>query len=264
MDFRFVKVVLLAMLLPLGTACTLKEEAELVFPNRPGKLFVEGYLAAGQPIKLTFIRSSTFQQDLSVQLIWNAQAELLLPDTVLALQNLFYKEKESGKAFNYVHPYQLPAGLTGDSLRLRLITADKMDTLYAATALVEPVRISGWQVREKQITVSCGHAAMPQNRYYGIYLEYQVAGNTSRSTQYYDFAHITDPQIDFVLDVPAGKRPYRIILYRITPANYHFQRALSQAHRSNIDPFEAPVVLPSNIRGGQGIFTYSTADTLEL
>ena len=264
MDFRSVKNILLVLLLAFSAACTLKEEAGLVLPRHPGKLFVEGYLSPGAPIQLTFIRSSTFQQNLSLQLIWNAQAELMLPDTTLPLQNLFYKDKESGKILNYVNPYRLPAGLALDSLRLRLITDDKADTLYGTTALVEPVKISSWQARDQQIRVSCAQATTPENRYYGLYSEYQVAGNIIRKSQYYDYSHHSDPQISFLLDVPAGERSYRIILYRITPQNYHFQRALSQAARSNIDPFEAPVALPTNIRGGQGFFTYSTTDTLLL
>jgi hypothetical protein len=70
-------------------ACTLKEEAELVLPRQEGRLFLEGYLSPGAPIKLTLIRSSDLQQDLSLQLIWNARAELVLPTNIRGGQGVF-------------------------------------------------------------------------------------------------------------------------------------------------------------------------------
>lgn len=53
-------IYLLLLLLP--AACALKEEAELVFPVSPEKLFVERYLSPGEPVRLSLIRSSSFQQ----------------------------------------------------------------------------------------------------------------------------------------------------------------------------------------------------------
>ncbi len=233
-------------------------------PFSPAKLFVEGYLVPGEPIRLSLIRTSTFQEDLALQLVWNAEAELLLPDTTIQLQNIFYKEKESGKLVNYASAYIMPAILPGDSVRLRIITGDKADTLYAATEPVEQVKIIGWAFDGTQIRVRCENGAEPRNRFYGIYLEYEQEGKTKRKAEYYDHSLSGEGELTFRLDVPATHYPYRVVLYRVTQANYYFQRALQQAARANEDPFEPPVVLPTNVRGGQGIFTYSTQDTLVI
>ncbi|RAU81331.1 DUF4249 family protein [Pontibacter arcticus] len=248
----------------LMTSCALKEEAELVMPASPARLFVEGYLVPGEPIRLSLIRTSSFQEDLSLQLVWNAHVELMLPDTVIRLQNIFYKDKVSGKMVNYASPYRLPAILPEDSVRLRIITVNNADTLYAATETVAPVVITDWVFNGTQIRLSFTNGPDARHRFYGVYLEYELAGQTIRKSEYYDYSLSSEPELSIRLDVPDGKQPYRIILYRITPDNYHFQRALQQASRSNVDPFEPPVVLPSNVQGGQGIFTYSTQDTLVI
>ena len=252
------------LLFLLMTSCELKEDAELVMPVSPAKLFVEGYLMPGEPIRLSLIRTSSFQEDLSLQLVWNARVELMLPDTAIQLQNIFYKDKKSGKLINYASPYRLPAVLPGDSVRLRIITENSTDTLYAATEPVEQIKITGWTLSDTQIRWSFANGSEAKDRFYGVYLEYKLAGQTIRKSEYYDHSLSSEPELSMRLNVPNGNRPYRITLYRITPANYHFQRALQQASRSNIDPFEPPVMLPSNVQGGQGIFTYSTQDTLVI
>jgi hypothetical protein len=246
----------------MSSSCTLKEEADLVFPESPGRFFTESYLSAGEPVKLCLLRGSSFQKDLSLQLVWYAKAELLLPDTTITLQNILFKDSESGKLVNYVSTFLLPPLLPEDSLRLRIISEDKADTLYAATELVQPIEITDWSLNDRQIMISCANGTSMRNRFYGVYLEYEREGSIIRKSEFYDYSRTEDSRLTFRLDIPSGDRSYRIILYRITPANYRFQRAIQQASRSNVDPFEAPVVLPTNIRGGQGIFTYSTADTL--
>lgn len=249
------------LLLLLGS-CALKEESELVMPASPASLFVEGYLVPGKPIRLSLVHTSTFQEEMALQLVWNAEAELLLPDTAIQLQNIFYKEKGTGKLVNYASPFLMPALLPGDSVRLRIITGDKADTLYATTQPVEQVKITGWSFDGSQIRVSCENGAEPEDRFYSIYLEYEQEGKTKRKAEYYDHSLSGEGALTFRLEVPAGHQPYRVILYRVTPANYRFQRALQQASRANQDPFEPPVVLPTNVWGGQGMFTYSTQDTL--
>ncbi len=249
-------------MLLLLSSCSLKEESELVMPVSPAHLFVEAYLLPGEPLRLSLIRTSTFQEDLALKLVWNAEVELLLPDTTIQLQNIFYKEKGSGKLVNYASTYLMPVMLPGDSVRLRIINGDKADRLYAATEPVEQVKITGWSFDGTQIRVSCENGAEPRNRFYGIYLEYEQEGKTKRKTEYYDHSLSGEEELTFRLDVAAGQQPYRVVLYRVTQANYSFQRALQQASRSNVDPFEPPVVLPTNVRGGQGVFTYSTQDSL--
>jgi len=199
-----------------------------------------------------------------MQLVWNAKVELLLADTTLTLQNIFYKDKASGKLINYANPYVLPAVLPEDSIRLRIITENEQDTLYAVTKPVAPVKITGWTLTGQQLVLSCTQGTATHNRYYGVYLEYEQDGENKRKVEYYDHARSDEPTLTFRLALPPGKRAYRVILYRITPANYHFQRAVQQASRSNVDPFEAPIVLPTNVQGGQGIFTYTTQDTLYI
>ncbi|WP_025608552.1 DUF4249 family protein [Pontibacter actiniarum] len=235
-----------------------------MMPSSPDKLFVEGYLSPGVPIQLSLIRSSSLRESLSVQLVWNAKAELVLADTAVVLQNILYRGKESIRLINYVNTYRLPTELSGDSLRLRIVTEGGGDTLYAATPLVEQVRIDGWELKEKMISVSCPNSAKEDGRYYGVYLEYELEGEVKRKSEYYDYSSVQDKQLTFQLDVPSGKRAYRLILYRITAANYSFQRTLQQASRASVDPFEPPVALPTNVQGGQGIFTYITADTLYI
>lgn len=208
------------------------------------------------------MRSSNFQEDLSLQLIWNAKAELILPDTIIKLQNIFYKDSKSGKLVNYVSPFRIPYLMMADSIRLRIVTENKADTLRAVTELTTPVKISSFQLDEQKILVHSTNGSLPENRYYGIYLEYTINEEVIRKSEYYDYSRVTDQELSFQLNIPPGRRSYRVILYHITAANYEFQRALQKASRSNVDPFEAPIILPGTIKGGQGIFTYTTADTL--
>lgn len=257
---RFIVYFLLIIL----SSCALKEESDLVMPTNKSKLFVECYTSPGSPIKVSLIRTSSFQEDLSVQLVWNAKAELILADTIITLQNIFYKDTESGKIINYASPYYLPAMVPGESIRLRIITNDEKDTLYATTEFVEPIKIVDWSRDGQHIIIRCSNGSNAINRFYGVYLEYEYEGNIIRKTEYYDYSLTNEKELTFRLNIPAEGYPYRIILYRIAPANYRFQLALQKAGHSNVDPFEAPVILPTNIQGGQGIFTYSTQDTLIL
>ena len=264
MDAGALRFQVVALLLLLASACSLKEEASLVLPQGKDSYFVEAYLAPGAPVGVSLTRTNNFQDDLSLRLVWYASASLSTTDTVISLSNMFFRNSSSGKLLNYVNPYIIPSGAAEDSIRIQIISESGGDTLYAATERVEPIKIKQWTLQNQVLQVSCNNGTSPANRYYSLFVESIKENKTMRKLIYYDYSHVEVPDLSISIQVSADEQLRRVIFYRITSANYQFQVALQQASRSNVDPFEPPVRLPTNIRGGEGIFTYCTADTLKF
>ncbi|WP_224996065.1 DUF4249 family protein [Cesiribacter sp. SM1] len=264
MDARIINA-LTSLLLVFLSSCTLQEEAALVLPQGKDSYFVEAYLTPDAPLRLSLSRTNNFQDDLSLRLVWYASAFVSTPDTSMQLSNFFYRDAKGGKLFNYANAYKLPHNMSsGDSISIRIISESLQDTLYAATAVVAPVQIEEWKLQNNLLQLWCNNGADAANRYFAVYVESSKGDAELRKTYYYNYTSIADEQLSISLQLNEEEQLNKVILYRITEANYHFQLALQQASKSNIDPFEPPVALPSNIRGGQGIFTYCTTDTLSL
>lgn len=263
MDARAINL-LAALLLLLASSCALKEEAALVLPQGKQSYFLEAYLSPGAPATVCLSRTNSFQEDISLRLVWYAIGILSTPDTTLPLNNIFYRDSKNGKLINYANPHLLSPGNGLDSIRIQIISESGKDTLYAATEVVEAIEIKRWNLQDRQLQLFCNNGSGPANRYYCVFVEGKKEGKTFRKSVYYDHRAISDPVLNLTVQLLASEQVKKIILYRITAANYGFQMALQQASRSNIDPFEPPVGLPTNIRGGQGIFTYCTTDTLNI
>lgn len=262
MDLRFVKGWCCLVLSLLLSACMLDDDAVLEFAQVQEMPFVECYLVPGAPVKLSLFRTNSLREDISLQLISGAKVAVELPATTLLLQNKVHADSRSGKLYNYLTDTPLPKALTTDSIRLKITTAAGDTTLYAATALVEPLTIKQWSFQEQRLQLSCNNGSNKQNRYYSLFLKTLRGKEAVIRNMQYDYTSVAEPYISISVIIPADEKPRQVILYRITEENYHFQVALKKAVRTNTDPFEAPQLITGNIKGGGGMFTYFTADTL--
>ena len=250
------------LLSALFWACTLNDEAVMELPAPEESYFVEAYLAPGAPVRLAFMKTNSFQEDVALKLVEGARVELLLPEKELLLKNTVFADPKTGKLMNYNSSKALPRTMLTDSIRLRITTASGAETLYAATELVEPISINQWSLQEQRLKISFNNGSTLSNRYYSVYIQSIRGDEGIIRTLHYDYTRVNDEELTISIVIPEGEKPKRVILYRLTRENYDFQLALKKAIQANTDPFEAPQVVPTNIRGGQGLFTYFTADTL--
>jgi len=249
------------VLLFLGS-CILKEDANLVLPKEEQKVYVEAYLAKGQPITVSLFESNSLDAALSVKLLWNAEPTVTFQDTSIQLLNLFYYDPTSGKIINYANPYLVKHQQDSIFLSITLPNGKKINSM---TEVVEPIEIVDYKIEQGTISITCNQGKNNKNPFYGFFLQQFSKTDTIINMSYFNYSS-QEALNQVILQQKLGSDMDSIvaIAYRMNALNYDFQTKLKQASAANIDPYQSPVKLPSNINGGAGIFTFYSSDTLRI
>lgn len=150
-----------------------------------------------------------------------------------------------------------------DTLFLDITTANKTK-ITASTPIPYNVYITDYKIENNLASIRFYTSDQSQQNYYIYTLEIKNGGSiTTKESVYLDYSHYqTTSLVEKTIvcnDLP-GAEEVKLILKRITKANYHYQISQNAASTAVQGSITNPVPLKGNLHGALGIFTCYTED----
>ena len=242
-------------------SCTLNNKADLTFPTSSKNLMMECYLTPGKNFELRLMESNSFQEDLVLQLTWNAHVTISSEDNDIKLLNILNPNTHTKYIFNYGSPQVVPQ-TTNSNYSIQIETEDG-EKLQATTSTVEFVPIK--QIRQKinEIYISFHVPKNTPEKFFTIIAEGKFKDENQTIVEDFDGSNWEEEDITVSLKGNFDDwESIKVKLLHITSQYYDFKKSIAGAYSANIDPFTVPTEMDSNVSGGLGIFTYYTVDSL--
>lgn len=236
------------------------ENKELSFNGlhtEPG-YFVECYLIPGEDYRL----SATKLQPLHEDYILDYSLEFDVKIDTLSLKQGLFKQNGTYYLYNYGHPYRfIPRNQT--LAKLHVITPDN-DTITASTTIPEQVHICNALLQNNEVKFDFVLSAESWHNFYMININAQHTDTLIRKNRFLDYSDKNfEDTVSFKYDVvPNGNlEKLKVVLRRMTQANYEYQISMQNAKDANRDNLVLPSPLAGNLKNATGIFTCFTCDS---
>ena len=237
------------------------ENRELSFNGlhtEPG-YFVECYLIPGEAYRL----SATKLQPLYEDYILDYSLEFDVKIDTLNLKHGLFKQNDTYYHYNYGHPSHFRpkrAALT----HLHVCTPDN-DTITASTTIPEQVHLFNTQFQNNEIKFDFILSAESWHNYYMININAQHIDTLVRKNRFLDYSDIDfEDTVSFKYNFIANGdlKKLKVVLRRVTRANYDYQISMQNAKDANRDNLVLPSPLAGNLKNATGIFTCFTCDSV--
>ena len=253
------------------TACNLEQDIELELPAYEARTVVESYLEPGKPFTLLLTRSDGFfapfgeinGEYLENLLYDGAEVRIRYGDEEVVLENQTVFDPVEFEVFNYASSERVPADNPGPYfLDITTVTGERITAETVIPARIEPdsivVEFAEGDTLARLLTYFSDPDPETDN-YFRRLLYYNVVDSLEQDfTATDDFVDGDSPIVfGSGYDLPEGDS-YLSILYHITPEYYAYLNSVDNAVSSNGNPFGAPGIILSNVKGEEnplGIFT---------
>lgn len=263
------KTIVLAMLgACLIWCCKKTSDIDIKPPDYNKEMVVEGYVQAGDSLKLLISESASYFEKPELTLVYNAIVTLTYKGITDTLKNVVTIDKIHKRGFNYISNIVIPEDYDAEfSLHIQDISGGRGGS--AKTKLVKQVPI---EILRK---VDAGNGLFNLN----VAFEDDPANRDYyRLLLFSDSLH-RQPDVDLLLtdELYASQRisitpqmPYSlndtviVELYHLDPSFYKYLESMRNAIVANFDPLTRPTSVKSNIEGAIGIFSSArvSRDTL--
>lgn len=260
MSLRFLNLLLICIFF---TACALNNDADIEFTRTEQNLMMECYLTPGNNFEMRLMETNSFNEDLVLQLVWNADVIVYSKDKKRRLLNILNSNNNTNYVFNY-GVSELVSDDSSEEYSISIIT-EKGKHLTANTHVVEFIPIKEVTEDKNEIKVSFNIPINPKEKYFSIIAEGEDDKEDRLIIEDFDASLWTDDEVIVSLRGDFYNwKTLKIKLQHITSDYYVFKKSTDDAYSANIDPFTVPTKVVSNVNGGIGIFTYFTIDSLVL
>ncbi|MCT4604427.1 MAG: DUF4249 domain-containing protein [Marinifilum sp.] len=245
------------------SGCVLNNDADIEFPEIEQKLMMECYLTPGKNFEMRLMEANSFQDDLVLQLTWNADAFIKSNDQEVELLNILNANNTTNYVFNYGTSDIVPADYLGNYTIQ--VTTKNGEHIRATTPTVEFIPIKEAKEIRNEVCVSFNVPLNTKQKYFTIIAEGESDKERKLIIENFDGSLWAEEEIIVSLrgDFETWKN-LKIKLLHITSDYYEFRESVDDAYSANIDPFTVPTKIDSNVDGGIGIFTFYTIDSLIL
>lgn len=248
----------------LLVGCQLSNDVEVKLPKQNSFYVVEAVLKPGKPMELSFIESIRMSDVASLNFVWLADAYFVQNNDTTRLLNYLFLRKEDSVMVNYTSKAQLPKLESGD---LKLFLCKGNDTITATARFIKPITIKSCTVNGLDIDATIDNCYASNDRFFRIEaVLYQSQKNDPhRYSRIFNLNESTTQELLLQLKVGNVKRDsLKIVVSHITKEHYEYLYSSNRAFDAYFDPFAVPTQIKSNIKGGLGIFTVVTEDTLSF
>lgn len=255
-------ILLISIIAFIAQGCS-KADINVLIPEGPRNIVVEGYVTPGYPTELTLTESNTLNDDLVLLAIWNAQVKISTDTGTMIAQNILYNKRDRHTIVNYSCRDTVRQG-SHSFLNLHITTKDGR-SVQASTKIVSSVKIEKVDLNNDNIVV---HHNLPTDtsKYFKLTITNYKQGNPLLTkTVLYDQnnSHSTScvmPLSKYKNDADS----IAVTLFHIQKEYYDYLNSVENAHSAFFDPLLNPEAIKSNINGGIGIFTYYTLDKFSI
>lgn len=246
------------MLLPIVFSCELEKSIEVELPKQEKELVAEAYLERGKPFRMLLMETDSYFDTLRFPFINDAEITLTDPQGTDSLLHESYFDPQSLKFYNYAGPY------IQDSSGLHHLKIKSGGRILEGTTRFLPVpRLNRVEIQYNETSDSAARFLFWIDDFPAEPNFYRIIMNEDSLTgaNVLEFT-FTDAGLDGKL-FPVGtsyrfdkNKQYVLRLFHIEQQYYLYLRALSNADRSNGNPFAQPSTIKSPMQGsGYGIFT---------
>nr|WP_320117686.1 DUF4249 domain-containing protein [uncultured Marinifilum sp.] len=256
------KLLLILMVLSFS-ACALNNDADIEFPDAEKKLMMECYLTPGKNFELRLMESNSFEEDLVLQLAWNADVRISSDDSEIKLLNILNSNRNTNYVYNYGISKLVPDNYSGN-YSLDIIT-EQGERVSATTSAVEFIPIKEVHEEGNEVKLSFCIPENTKEKYFSIIAEGEYDEEKKLIIEDFDGSNWTSQDVELSLRGNFQDwQNLKVKLLHITSHYFEFKKSINEAHDANIDPFTVPTEVSSNVEGGYGIFTYFTIDSLVI
>ncbi|RSK43196.1 DUF4249 domain-containing protein [Hymenobacter rigui] len=256
------------LLAGLLAGCGLQKDVDVVLPDYPPQLVVEGYLENGQVPRLTVSESVPYLATPTPQVPTDVKAVLTLPNGQrLELPFSPGTDRRTGKVYTHTGSRRLTA-LPGQTFGLELTDSQGRRVTGSATMpATVPIDTVEWKFNDKQgefrkayvLTRFQDPAATAD--YYRLQIHKSRLA-TSPTIDYTPEDRLSNGQ-EFTLGTSYQfdtNDTLFVSLYHIDQPYFRFLQSVQDARNANGNPFGQPAAIKSTVEGGIGVFTILSYD----
>ena len=258
---QIVHIASIAMLL---ASCQLSNDVDLRLPDQKSFYVVEAVLKPGKPMELSFIESIRMNDAASLNFVWNADARFIQGNDTIPLMNFLFLRKEDSVVVNYTSKRLLPYQTNGS---LTLFLKKGNDTLTATAHFIKPVTAKSCKVNGLDIDATIENSFASNDRFFRMeaFLYQPNKKKRPRYSQIYNLNNCIASELLLHLKVGnVARDSLKVVISHISKEHYEYLYSSNRAFDAYFDPFAVPTQIKSNIKGGLGIFTVVSEDTLSF
>lgn len=248
----------------LLSGCGLQQDIDVVLPDYPPQLVVEGYLDNGQIPRLAVSESVPYLASPTPQVPTDVKATLILPNG--QRQELRYApgiDRITGKAFTHVGQRRL-AALPGQTFGLELTdTKGRKVTGEATMPSFVPIDTVEWKFNDKSLEERRAYVLTrfrdpaATTDFYRLQIHRDSISQDSEEAEY-TLEDRLNNGTEYTLGTSYEFAPddtLFVTLYHLDPSYYRFLQSVQDARNANGNPFGQPSAIKSTVQGGIGVFT---------
>jgi len=255
-------ILLISIISFIAQGCS-KADIDVLIPEGPGNIVVEGYITPGYPSELTLTESNTLNDDLVLLAIWNAQVKISTDTGTMIAQNILYNKSDRHIVVNY----GCRDTVRQDShsfFNLNITTKDGR-SVQASTKIVSSVKIEKVELNNDNIVVY-HNLSTDTSKYFKLSIDNYKKGNPVLTKNVlYDQNNSNSTSCVMPLSKYKNDADSIVVrLFHIQKEYYDYLNSVENASSAFFDPLLNPETIKSNINGGIGIFTYYTLDKFSI
>ena len=245
------------------SGCVLNNDANIEFPGIEQKLMMECYLTPGRNFEMRLMEANSFQDDLVLQLAWNADIFIKSDDKEIGLLNILNVNDATNYVFNYGVPDIVPDDYKG--MYTIEVATESGEQITASASALKFIPIGNVQEVENEIRVKFKVPLDTKEKFFSIIAEGIAGDEIKIIIEDFDGSFWAEEEITLSLRGDFENwESLKVKLMHISSDYYQFRESVDNAHSANIDPFTVPTQIKSNVNGGIGIFTFYTIDALVI
>ncbi len=248
------KIILAFMVSLLAYSCELDHSLDMELPAGEPILMVEAYLTEGEPFQILAFKSTTLQEPVRINLIWNASVYIINGNDTVKLKNIMKFDRTTGYLYNYLHDKLVTENITEYELYIEI---EGHSPVRAVTSPVGEVHIEDVRYNGSVLEVKSRNLDNPSSNFYKLRLSSFSGGSLQVVNQIISDMHNL-PEGEITISLPLVEEVYdslRVDLYRINSTAFDYHRSITNALSANRDPFTPPGAFRGNVENAWGIFT---------
>ncbi|MCF8223109.1 MAG: DUF4249 domain-containing protein [Bacteroidales bacterium] len=254
-------LIILIVIIPVFMpSCELDNSLEKDLPEGENIPMLEAYLVEGEKMEILFFSSTTMQEPVRINMIWNSSAYIISGVDSIKLRNLVKADYNTGFLYNYISDSIVNPGEGEYSV---YIEKEGYKPVKASSRLPGEVIISGLEYDNEMLTVRTANLRDDCVNYYLLRMTGFSDGTLNAVEQALIDMH-EKPEGNVSISYPFtgdGNDSTRVDLYRIDSTAYDYHRSIINALGANRDAFTTPSPFRGNVENAWGIFTCTTKDS---
>ncbi|MFO7756172.1 MAG: DUF4249 family protein [Bacteroidales bacterium] len=247
-------IIYLFMIVMLAGSCEMEDRLDIDLPEGDPVPVVEAYLLANESLQLLYFQSTSLQEPVRINLLWNTPVYIIRGEDSLSLRNIIKLDRESAYMYNYLHD----SLVSPDASEYRLfIDSEEYGPITAVSRPAGKVDIEEVNYDGSLLEIHSRNLEQASYNYYKMRL-YEFRGDSILNIHQAELDLSREGEGEVLITYPLPGidcDSIRVDLYRIDSAAYNYHRSISNALGANRDPFTTPVPFSGNVENAWGIFT---------